>query len=100
MSAGSNPAGVLVRDINSNNRIVACLWSGDGGRLAMAPGVLLIPGGLNLESGWLEQRAGQAVQQVVAGPEVGCAGPYPLAGDELEGGGGGGQAVEVEPHPH
>ena len=31
-------------------------------------------------------RAGQGIQQAVAGPGVGCGGPYPLAWDEFEGG--------------
>ena len=34
-------------------------------------------------------RAGQGVQQPVAGREVGGAGPYPLAGDEVQDGGAG-----------
>src|SRR6516165_7512549 len=78
--------------------MAACSASWDRSRLALAPDVLLLPGGLGLDRGWLEQRAGQAVQQVMAGPEVGCGGPHPLAGNELQGGGGGGQAVDVEPH--
>ena len=34
----------------------------------------------------LQQRVGQRVQQVMAGPEVGCGGPDELARDEFEGG--------------
>lgn len=46
------------------------------------------------------QRAGQTVQQEVAGAEVGRSGPDALAGDEFEGGpcGQRGPAVDVEPH--
>ena len=66
----------------------------------MAPAVLLLPGGLDLDRGWLGQRLGQADQQVLARPEVSCAGPHPLAGDELHGGGGGGPVVDVGPHAH
>ena len=43
-------------------------------------------------------RAGQGVQQAVAGREVGCAGPDPLARDEFESRGGGRPGLDVQPH--